>query len=130
MRGPLIATIICACLPLVACGGTAGEASIPRSVATRLANESDAVAASLRSGDACGAVKNARLLHRDVSREISTGAIPQSLAGAARAATVRLSQEIACSPPPPPLPPQPAPAPSCNGNGHGHHKGKRGKECD
>ena len=122
MRGPLIATIICACLPLVACGGTAGEASIPRSVATRLANETDAVAASLRSGDACGAVKNARLLHRDV--------IPQSLAGAARAATVRLSQEIACSPPPPPLPPQPAPAPAPNCNGNGHHKGKRGKECD
>jgi len=130
MRGFRVATIACACLPLIACGGTVGKASIPRTVATRLANESDAVAASLQGGDACAAVRKAQLLRRDVSRAIKAGSIPQSLAGPARATALRLSQEIACTPPPPPTPSQPEPAPNCNDNGHGHHKGERGKGCD
>ena len=131
MRGFGVAAIACACSLLVACGGTAGRASIPSSVAARLANESEAVATSLKGGDSCGALAKAQRLRRDVARAITAGSIPRTLAGDARNAAARLTAQITCTPPPPAPPtPQPQPAPKCNDHGQGKHKGEHGKECD
>lgn len=66
---------------LSACGG--GEAkveertqpTIDQAIANRLADRSDAVAALLESGDACGAVEEAARLRAEVTASI--GAIPE-----------------------------------------------------
>jgi hypothetical protein len=75
---------------LAGCGGSARRDAVPRSLALRLAGESDAVAARLRAGDGCGAAALARRLRRDA------GALPQ----VQRRAAV-LGAEIACVSPAP-----------------------------
>jgi hypothetical protein len=112
-----VAVVACACLLLAACGGTAKQTSIRRPVALRLASESDAVAAELRLGNACLALRRARVLRRQVGAAIAAGSIPPPLAVDARRASARIVAGISCtSPAPPPTspsaPPPPA-APSC-----------------
>jgi hypothetical protein len=70
------AVVGCVCLLLAACGGTTKQASIQRPVAQALASQSDAVAATLRGGDACLALRRARLLRAGVAAAIAEGSIP------------------------------------------------------
>jgi len=93
-----LAIVAYACLLLAACGGTTSrEASIRRTTAIQLAGESDAVAASLRRGDSCGAASHARTLRSHVTSAIASGAIPRSLAASARSASSRLAAGIDCT---------------------------------
>jgi hypothetical protein len=99
-----VAALACACLLLAACGGTATkQASIRRTTAIQLADESDAVAAALRRGDSCSAASRAGTLRLRVANAIAAGSIPPSLATPARIAASRLAR-IVCT--------QPAPSPT------------------
>lgn len=127
-----IPAIAIACLLLAACGGTAKQAAIQQPAAQRLANESDGVAAALRSGDTCLAATRARALRSRIAAAISAGSIPARLAADARAASARLASQISCVPPTSPQPPTPpaAAAPPCAG-GHGKKHGDgQGDEND
>jgi hypothetical protein len=125
-RIPAIALV---CLLLAACGGTAKQASIREPAAERLANGSDEVAAALRAGDSCLAVKRARALRSQVAAAITAGSIPKPLAADARTASTRLVSQISCVPPPTPPPPPPAAvAPPCTDEQGG--KGRHGDGQD
>jgi hypothetical protein len=78
-----------AALLVAGCGGSRHDA-VPRSLAVRLAAESDAVAARVRAGDGCGAATLARRLQRDAA------SVP-----AVRRAATALVAEIACVAPAP-----------------------------
>jgi hypothetical protein len=68
----------------------------------RLASQSDAVAAALRSGESCLARSRARALRSQVAAAIAAGSIPASLAAGVRGASARLVSRISCTPPAPP----------------------------
>jgi hypothetical protein len=114
--------IPCACLLLAACGGSAKQASISRRAALGLAGESDAIAASLRSGDSCAAASQAQQLSSNVERAIASGSIPRALAADARQTAAGLAAEISCvQPPPPPAEPaKPKPRPKKPHGKDGH----------
>jgi hypothetical protein len=73
----------CSALALGACGGDGEEVerrtdtwpTIEQSLANQLADRSDAVAARLESGDACGAAEEAARLRAEVTASI--GSIPE-----------------------------------------------------
>jgi hypothetical protein len=119
-----VAAFACACLLLVACGGTTKQSSIRRATADRLASESDAVAAALQRGDSCGAANQAQALRRQIAGAIASGAIPSSLAAPARSASTHLASSIVCTPPPPaPTGPATVTCPQ-EKHGDGKHKGR------
>jgi len=120
----IAAAILSGSVLLAACGGTAKQASIRRPVAMRLASQSDAVAAALRSGDECLAATRARTLRAHVVAAIGAGAIPTSLAADARGASARLVSKVSC---PRAVPPPVSAAPSCEAE---HGRGKQGKGKD
>jgi len=131
-----IPAIALACLLVAACGATAKQASIRQAAAQRLANESDAVAAALRSGDSCLASTRAKALRSQIAAAISAGTIPARLAADARAASARLASQISCVPPPQPPPANPpaaAAAPRCpqgHGKKHGDGQGDQNEQAD
>jgi outer membrane biosynthesis protein TonB len=102
------ALIPCVCLLLAACGGSGKQSEISRSAARSLAAQSDAIAASLRSGDSCGAAAQAQQLRSHVERAIASGSIPPRLATDAHRAAAGLAAQISCVQPPPPPPAEPA----------------------
>jgi hypothetical protein len=124
---------------LAGCGGgsdnrTTPPPSLPRAVASELANTSDAVASSLAAGDSCRALTLARWLRRQTLAAVSDSRVPARLKHPLRRAVEGLAKRIHCSPPP---------TPTTSGSvsvepdehGKGKHKGhekkaKHGKERD
>jgi len=107
---------------------------LPRTVATKLALRSDALAAALRRGDGCAAKIQMHGLERQTRLAISSGRIPAAFRARLLAAVGDLSRRMpTCVPPPPPPPPspilrQPPPKPGNDKKKeHGKHdKGKKG----
>jgi len=125
-----IPAIAFACLLLAACGGTVKQVAIQQPAAQRLANESDGVAAALRSEDSCLAATRARALRAQIAAAISAGSIPARLAADARAASARLASQISCVQPPPPSPPPAPAAPACPGGHWKKHGDGQGDQND
>jgi|SRR6476646_4886483 hypothetical protein len=105
---------------------------LPRTVATKLALRSDALAAALRRGDGCAAKIQMHGLERQTRLAISSGRIPTAFRARLLAAVADLSGRMpTCVPPPPPPPPvarQPPPRPGKDEKkAHGKHdRGKKG----
>jgi hypothetical protein len=133
-----------AVLLLPACGSQSRVQSrpaprLPRTVATKLAARSDALASALRTGDGCAAKIQMHGLERQTRLAISSGRIPAPFRTRLLAAVGDLAGRMpSCVPPPPPPPPsavvqQPAPKHGKNKKEHGEHdkgKKKHGKGTD
>jgi hypothetical protein len=123
--------LVAAPLALIAVGGcggggasssTASSAAIPHSLGLQLVGRTSAVEASLKTGDQCRALDQARLLQRAESDAIAAGRIPVELRAALVGSTQALLVEIHCTPPPaPPAPPAPH---HHHEHHHPHDKGK------
>jgi hypothetical protein len=93
-------------LSLTGCGGAKRAAphppTLPRPLATALAERSDAVADALAAGDSCRALTLARQLQRETIAAINQrrvgGPFQENLAGAVNDLTAR----VTCVPPSPP----------------------------
>ena len=124
-----------AVLVLSACDSESRVQSRPaprlqRTVATKLAVRSDALAAALRRGDGCAAKIQMHGLERQTRLAISSGRIPTAFRARLLAAVDDLSGRMpTCAPPPPPpRVRQPPPKPGKDEKkAHGKHdKGKKG----
>ncbi len=107
--------ILGAVLVLAACGG--GEAppeepALPRALAQRLAEQSEAIADRLDAGDTCGAAHQADDFARAVEQAIGTGDVPAAFQRELRQTARQLQNDVNCPQPPPP-PPPPPPAQDC-----------------
>jgi hypothetical protein len=122
-----LTAVACLSLLLAACGGTTKQSSIRPATASRLASQSQAVAAALQRGDSCGAATQAQALQRRVAVAIASGAIPSSLAAPARTASTHLASSIVCTPPPPPPAPGPASV-TCAHDARKEHGGGKHKK--
>lgn len=112
MRRALVPVLV---LAFAGCGEESAEPPTPRlpaALARDLAERSDAVAASLATGDDCNAREQAEELHRTLIDAINEGRVPaelqEELSGAANALAARIECAPAAPPPPPPPPPPPA----------------------
>jgi hypothetical protein len=118
-----------AVLGVSACGSGSRDTAVlppprlPRGVAAPLADRSDALAAALRRGDACGARTQVHGLERQTRLAIQAGRVPTAYRARLQAAVRRLATGIPPCVPPPAVAPAPAP-PAGPGEGHGHHKDK------
>jgi hypothetical protein len=120
--GAAVAVALC----LSGCGGARRAAphppTLPRSVATALAERSDAVADALAAGDSCRALTLARELQREtiaaINRGRVSGAFRENLMGAVNDLTAR----VTCVPPAPP------PAKKEHGRGKHEKHGKKDKD--
>ncbi|MEX0817879.1 MAG: hypothetical protein WD027_10560 [Gaiellales bacterium] len=88
---------------LAGCGGgsetTSSEPSIPAPLADDLASQSDAIAASLESGDVCGAARQADALNDSVNDGVANGQIPRALQGELQNVVAELVNGVNCPPP-------------------------------
>jgi multidrug efflux pump subunit AcrA (membrane-fusion protein) len=99
-----------ALLALAGCGG-GGEARpeeprLPRAVAERLAQESEAIADKLDAGDTCGAAQQADVLENAVEEAIGNGDIPDAFQAELLENARQLQSDVNCPEPPPPPPPE------------------------
>jgi hypothetical protein len=106
-------------LALAGCGGTAERAKpkqprLPRDLAQSWAQQSDAVAGALESGDGCTAQQLAVSLHAQFIAAVNERRVPPRLQEPLGAALNDLRSRITC------IPPQPAE----HGKGKGKHKEK------
>lgn len=87
-------------LAAAGCGGS-GESSsaIPSSVASRLAAQSESIAAALDAGDECGAAKQADDLRHAADVATASGSIPVAYQGDLEAAVTNLQNTVNCPPP-------------------------------
>ena len=95
-----------ALLALAGCGGdaTPEEPGLPRAVAERLADESDAIADKLDAGDTCEAAQQADVLLDAVEQAIADGDVPVELQGELLETARQLQNNVNCPEPPPPPP--------------------------
>jgi hypothetical protein len=108
---------------------------LPRTLAQRLATESDAVASALARGDNCGAARLAERLRTEATASIARvpRALQEPLSSGVNAVVAEMPP---CSPPAPAPAPQPAPQPAAkppeHGKGHEkkHHDHKPKKHGD
>jgi hypothetical protein len=111
-RGGTWLALAGAVLALAACGGGGDarpeEASLPRSVAERLAQESEAIADKLDAGDVCGAAQQADTLVDSVEQAIAAGEVPEAFQAELTANAQQLQNDVNCPQPEPP------PAPDCD----------------
>jgi polyhydroxyalkanoate synthesis regulator phasin len=95
-----------ALLALSGCGGGGDarpeEPGLPRAVAERLAQESEAIADKLDAGDTCGAAEQADVLEDAVEQAISEGDIPAAFQGELLQTARQLQNDVNCPQPPPP----------------------------
>ena len=91
---------------LTACGGGGDarpeEPGVPRAVAERLAEESEAIADRLDAGDTCGAAQQADVLEDAVEQAIGDGDIPAAFQGELLQTARQLQNDVNCPQPPPP----------------------------
>jgi hypothetical protein len=125
-----LAAALAVALSLSACGGGGKTASppplptFPRSLASSLASQSDAVAAALTSGDSCGALTLARRLQQRTIAAINRGQVADGLQEQLSAAVNELVSRVQCVPP---ANPAPSPRPSQREHRHGKHGEKHEK---
>lgn len=103
MRVATTLMALCAALALGACGGDdegSQPAKLPDALAQQLASQSEAVAASLDSGNECLADSQAAVLHASVESAIAGGGVPARLEDELRAGADRLASGIDCAPTP------------------------------
>ncbi len=121
---------------MAGCGGDREQAAppLPDRVAADLAERSDAVAAQLDAGDACGALASAQALQQRTIAAINDGRVPPRYQERLSAAVGELAASIACAPATPA-----APTGSTAGgeddddehdDGHGKKKGKKHEKHD
>ena len=96
-----------ALLALTGCGGGDArpeEPGLPRAVAERLAEESEAIADKLDAGDTCGAAQQADVLEDAVEQAIGDGDIPAAFQDELLGTARQLQNDVNCpqAPPPPP----------------------------
>ena len=87
-------------LVLAGCGGatsTQNDAAIPRSVANRLAAQSESIAAAWEAGDTCGAAEQADELKHAADDAIASGDIPGAYQDDLEAAVVNLQNTANCT---------------------------------
>jgi hypothetical protein len=126
-------------LVLAGCGDSGGP-PVEKTLATKLANQADAIA---KAGDACSARTHARILQRQTIAAINAGAIPPAYQETlqSRVNEIAGAYELRCLPTPapasvpstepPPAPVSVARSPSARSHGRGHakpsHHGKKPK---
>jgi uncharacterized protein YhaN len=94
-----------ALLALAGCGGGDArpeEPGLPRAVAERLAEESEAIADKLDAGDTCGAAQQADVLEDAVEQAIGDGDIPAAFQDELLETARQLQNNVNCPQPPPP----------------------------
>ena len=110
-RGGTWLALTGAVLALAACGGGGDarpeEPGLPRSVAERLAQESEAVADMLDAGDVCGAAQQADKLVDSVEQAIAAGDVPDAFQAELTANAEQLQNDVNCPQPEPEPPPEP-----------------------
>jgi hypothetical protein len=87
-------------LALAGCGGatpTRNDAAIPRSVANRLAAQSESIAAAWEAGDTCGAAEQADELKHAADDAVASGDIPAAYQDDLEAAVVNLQNTANCT---------------------------------
>ena len=88
-------------LALAGCGGATPtqpeSASIPRSVADRLAAQSESIAAAWEAGDTCGAAKQADDLKHAADDAVRAGDIPAAYQDELESAVVNLQNTANCT---------------------------------
>jgi hypothetical protein len=87
-------------LALAGCGGatsTQNDTAIPRSVADRLAAQSESIAAAWEAGDTCGAAQQADELKHAADDAIASGDIPAAYENDLKAAVVNLQNTANCT---------------------------------
>lgn len=121
MRPMLTVTVTLAVLVVSACGAESRDAALrpaprlPPAVASSLAARSDALAAALRRGDACGARIQVHGLERQTRLAIAARRVPDAYRARLEEAVSRLAASVPRCVPPPPPPVAPTPPP------HEHH---------
>jgi multidrug efflux pump subunit AcrA (membrane-fusion protein) len=99
-----------ALLALAGCGGDGDarpeEPGLPRAVAERLAQESEAIADKLDAGDTCGAAQQADILEDAVEQAIGNGDVPDAFQAELLETARQLQNDLNCPQPPPPPPPE------------------------
>jgi phage shock protein A len=104
-RGGTWLAVTGALLALAGCGGgdaTPEEPGLPRAVAERLAQESEAIADKLDAGDTCGAAQQADVLLDRVEQAIANGDVPVEFQGELLETARQLQNDVNCPQPPPP----------------------------
>jgi hypothetical protein len=90
-------------LALAGCGGgseaTPSEPVIPARVADDLATQSEEIAASLESGDRCGAARQADALNDSVNQAVTKGQIPRTLQAELQSVVSELVDNVNCPQP-------------------------------
>lgn len=87
-------------LALAGCGGAAPtqkRAAIPRSVADRLAAQSESIAAAWEAGDTCGAAQQADELRHSADDAVKAGQIPPAYQDDLQAAVLNLQNTANCT---------------------------------
>ena len=88
-------------LALAGCGGATTSqtesAAIPRSVADRLAAQSESIAAAWEAGDTCGAAQQADDLRHAADDAIAAGDVPAAYQDDLEAAVVNLQNSANCT---------------------------------
>jgi hypothetical protein len=134
MRVRLAATL----LVLAAAGCGAGdEARLNGALASRLAEQADAVAAAAERGDDCAAKARAEDLQRQTVAAINAGGVPPELQEELQSAVNGLAVRLECAPKLSPAEPEGAPPAALpedddedadRGKGKGRGKGKKGED--
>jgi DNA repair exonuclease SbcCD ATPase subunit len=95
-----------ALVALAGCGGGGDarpeEPRLPRAVAERLAQESEAIADMLDAGDTCGAAEQADVLEDAVEEAIGNGDVPEAFQAELLETARQLQNDVNCPQPPPP----------------------------
>ena len=90
-----------AALATASCGGSsqslADEPRLPRAIASDLAEKSEAIAAALDAGNACGAANLADELEDAVDAAVAAGRIPPEFQGELEGTAVELQNGINCT---------------------------------
>lgn len=88
-------------LILGACGGSeqrsAEEPSLPRGLASDLADTSEAIADALDAGDVCGAAQLADELKNAVEAAVASGQVPAELQGELEGTALELQNGVNCT---------------------------------
>jgi hypothetical protein len=106
---------------------------LPRALAQSWAEQADAVASALASGDGCTALSRATALQTTVIAAVNDGKVPARFQEALTSSVNDLASRVTCTPTPPQVVPEPKPSkphdrkPPKKPHGHGEKKGHKKK---